>query len=184
MDIEHFHIDGPALLTPRVFADDRGFFMETFSAPLFQSLTGASDSFVQDNQSFSRHAGTLRGLHFQAPPHAQGKLVRCTRGSVTDAIVDIRRKSATYGQWICVHLSAENKQQLWVPPGFLHGFVTLEPDTEFVYKVTGLYNQASDGGVIWNDPDLDIDWGLGALTPILSEKDTRAQSFADFESPF
>lgn len=184
MDVRKFHIDGPALLIPKVHGDARGYFMETFNAPLFTELTGVTDDFVQDNQSFSAQVGTLRGLHFQAPPHAQGKLVRCTRGAVTDAIVDIRTGSPTYGEHITVHLSSENKHMFWVPPGFLHGFATLEPDTEFVYKVTGLYNQPSEGCVIWNDPDLGIDWGLDGLAPHLSDKDKIAQTFAEFHSPF
>ncbi len=184
MDIQRFDIAGPILIKPSVFEDERGFFMETFNAQAFEEITGVCDPFVQDNHSFSRAPGTVRGLHYQAPPYDQGKLVRCTRGGVIDAIVDIRSNSPTYGQSIRAYLSGKNKHQLWVPPGFLHGFCTIEADTEFLYKVTQFYHKASEGGVLWNDPDLNIDWGLRDLPPQLSGKDKEAPMFADFTTPF
>jgi dTDP-4-dehydrorhamnose 3,5-epimerase len=171
------------ILTPTRFGDDRGWFSETWSRDRM-AAAGFDLDFVQDNQSFSAQAGTLRGLHYQAPPHAQAKLMRCTRGAIWDVAVDVRRASPTYGRWVGVDLSAENGRQLLIPAGFLHGFVTRVPDTEVQYKCSDRYAPGFDGAVRWNDPDLGIDWGLGAAQPILSAKDTVAGFMKDFESPF
>lgn len=141
--------------------------------------------FVQDNHSLSAKVGTVRGLHFQAPPHAQAKLVRCGKGQLFDVAVDIRRGSPTYGQWVGVDLSFENGRQLLIPSGFLHGFVTREPDTEIIYKCTDYYAPDCDGAVRFDDPDIGIDWGLpDGVTALLSEKDAKAQQLRDFQSPF
>lgn len=184
MNIEPLEIFDVKLITPKKFGDDRGFFMETFRQDKFNKSIGQTVSFIQDNQSLSAPENTLRGLHFQAPPHAQGKLVRCISGSIFDIAVDARKNSSTYGQYVRVKLSADNAQQLWVPEGFLHGFVTLEPNTEVAYKVTDYYAPECDGSVLWNDPKLAIDWGVTKGSVILSEKDTKAQSFSDFATPF
>ena len=184
MKFEFFKIKDLCLITPKKFGDDRGFFMETFRQDVFNKAIEKNVTFVQDNHSLSVPKGTLRGLHFQSPPHAQGKLVRCTRGSIIDIAVDARKKSPTYGHHMSVNLSADNAQQLWVPVGFLHGFVTLEPNTEVVYKVTDYYSPTCDGNVLWNDPDLAIDWGISEDTVILSDKDAKAQTFSDFKTPF
>ncbi len=140
--------------------------------------------FVQDNESLSARAGTLRGLHYQAPPHAQAKLVRVVRGAIRDVAVDARRGSPTFGQWVAVELAAETGAQLLVPRGFLHGFVTLEDATHVIYKVDGVFHGPSDGSVAWNDPDLGIDWGVDPDMVILSDKDRTAPAFADWTSPF
>ncbi|MDB2438498.1 dTDP-4-dehydrorhamnose 3,5-epimerase [Hellea sp.] len=182
METKTFSIDGPVLFTPKKFRDGRGFFAEIFKASAFEAAVGSAHNFVQDNLSVSEKTGTLRGLHYQAPPHAQGKLVSCQRGQITDVIVDVRKSSPTYGQHISVDLSADTRAQLWVPPNFLHGYVTREDDCEVVYKVTDYYAPDAEGSVMWNDPDLAIDWGT--VKPIISERDLDGQSFADFESPF
>ena len=182
MDTKTYSIDGPALFTPKKFRDDRGFFAEIFKASAFEAAIGGELNFVQDNLSVSAKAKTLRGLHYQAPPHAQGKLVSCQRGQIIDVVVDARKSSPTYGQHITVALSAQTRAQLWVPPNFLHGYVTLEDNCEVVYKVTDYYAPDAEGSVIWNDPDLAIDWGVAK--PIISERDLDGQSFANFESPF
>jgi len=184
MKITKYDIKGVLMFTPKKFSDERGFFMETFSAKLFAQATGSETVFVQDNHSLSRDVGTVRGLHFQAPPHAQGKLVRCTRGRIMDVAVDVRQGSPTYGEHVKAELNAENGAQLWVPPGFLHGFATLAPDTEVQYKVTDIYAPECDGNVKWNDPDLGIDWGVDKETATLSEKDQEAPSFGKFKTPF
>lgn len=170
-------------LTPRRLTDARGYFIETFSLNTFHEATGTDVEFVQDNQSLSLSANTIRGLHFQGPPHGQGKLVRCLQGSLLDVAVDIRRGSPSFGQSVAVELSAENDHQLWIPAGFLHGFRTLEDKTIVSYKCTQTYAPESEGTVIWNDPDLAIDWGIETPHSI-SEKDLNAPSFADFISPF
>lgn len=180
MQIEKTALPGVFVLTPARFGDNRGFFSESWNRRTLENAGLELPDFVQDNHSLSAKKGTLRGLHYQAPPHAQGKLVRCGRGRLFDVAVDVRRGSATYGQWVGVELSFENGKQLWVPAGFLHGFVTLEDDTEVVYKCTDHYDKASDGGVRWDS--VGVDWGVDA--PILSEKDTVAPAFADWESPF
>ncbi|MFA6048304.1 MAG: dTDP-4-dehydrorhamnose 3,5-epimerase [Parcubacteria group bacterium] len=169
------------LIKPKVFGDNRGFFLESYSKKIF-SEQGINVEFVQDNHSRSEKAGTLRGLHFQNPPHTQSKLVRVTKGKVYDVIVDIRKNSETFGQWEGFELSAENFQMLFVPRGFAHGFMTLVDDTEFEYKCDNFYEPASEGGIIWNDPTLNIDWPI--KEPILSEKDKLHPQFKDFNSPF
>jgi len=184
MEFESFDIDGPVLFTPRTFSDDRGSFSETFKAKEFASITGSTEVFVQDNQSFSKSKGTIRGLHFQNPPYAQGKLVRCIAGSIVDVAVDARKGSKTYGQHIRVILSATNASQLWVPVGFLHGFSTLEANTIVAYKCTDYYAQEADGNIRYDDSDLAIDWGLGLSPAVLSEKDLKAPAFMSFNSPF
>ena len=180
MKVETYSILGPLLITPSIFEDERGHFFESFSKALFQQH-GINSEFVQDNQSLSQK-GTLRGLHFQAPPFDQGKLVRVSRGRVIDIIVDIRKSSPTYGQNITVELSDKNKQQLWVPPGFAHGFSVIEDNTIFQYKCTQYYNKASEGGVIYNDNTLALDWKIE--NPIVSEKDLILPAFKNFNSPF
>jgi dTDP-4-dehydrorhamnose 3,5-epimerase len=180
--IEAFSIPGLLLLTPRRFGDDRGFFAETWSRRVLQDA-GITLDFVQDNHSLSRRVGTVRGLHFQSPPHAQAKLVRCGRGRLFDVAVDLRRGSPTYGQWAGAELSAENGVQLLIPAGFGHGFVTREPDTEIVYKCSDYYSPECDGGIRWNDPDIGIDWGVSEASG-LSDKDAKAPLLADFASPF
>ena len=168
------------VIIPKRFADHRGFFGETYSRQRYAEM-GIDVEFVQDNHSQSRAVGTLRGLHFQAPPAAQGKLVRCGRGAIFDVAVDIRRGSPTYGQWEGHELSAGNGHQLYVPVGFAHGFVTLEPDSEIVYKCTDYYAPETEGAVCWDS--CGIDWPLSG-DPILSDKDAIAPAFADFDSPF
>jgi len=170
------------IIEPKIWKDDRGYFYESYSKRNFDEA-GINASFVQDNQSLSQK-GTLRGLHAQSGEHAQGKLVRVIKGRVIDVAVDIRKSSETYGQHVAVELSEENHLMFWVPPGFLHGFVTLEDDTIFAYKVTSLYNKNSEFGVVWNDPDLNIDWGIAAEDIILSEKDKVLPQFKDLISPF
>ena len=167
-------------ITPPRFGDHRGFFGETYSRRRFAEM-GIDVEFVQDNHSLSRAVGTLRGLHFQAPPNAQGKLLRCGRGAIFDVAVDIRRGSPTYGKWEGYELTAENGHQLYVPIGFAHGFVTLEPDSEIVYKCTDYYAPETEGAVHWNS--CGIDWPL-SVDPILSDKDAIAPALADFDSPF
>lgn len=181
MKIEQTALEGCLVLTPNRFGDDRGFFSESWNARTLQDH-GIAVSFVQDNHSMSHQIGTLRGLHYQAPPHAQAKLVRCGRGRLWDVAVDIRRGSPTYGKWIGVELSFENGRQLLIPEGFLHGFVTREPDTEVIYKCSDHYAPECDGAVAWDDPDLAIDWEVGA--PVLSQKDAQAPRLAQMNSPF
>jgi dTDP-4-dehydrorhamnose 3,5-epimerase len=173
-------IPGLVEIEPRVFGDDRGYFFESYSETAFKEM-GIEHNFVQDNQSMS-NKGVLRGLHFQAPPFAQGKLVRVIKGAVLDVALDIRLGSPTYGQHHKVLLTGENKKMFWVPPGFAHGFATLEDGTIFSYKCSNLYAPSSEGSVLWNDPDLGIDWNIS--DPKLSEKDMQAPSFSDLRSPF
>ncbi|HTH97034.1 MAG TPA: dTDP-4-dehydrorhamnose 3,5-epimerase [Stellaceae bacterium] len=168
--IEEMALPDLLAVLPDRFGDQRGFFSETYSRRAMAEA-GITVDFVQDNHSLSAARHTLRGLHFQAPPHAQCKLVRVTRGAVLDVVVDIRHGSPGFGRHVTQVLSAENWLQLLVPPGFAHGFLTLEPDTEVLYKVDEYYTPSHDAGIAWNDPDLAIDWGLGAHTPMLSEKD-------------
>jgi len=169
---------------PETYPDARGEFMETFKASSFNEAVGRKVDFVQDNQSISVHPFTVRGLHFQSPPYAQGKLVRCTQGEIIDIVVDIRKKSPWYGKSVSVILNPENKSQIWVPEGFLHGFATLRANTVVQYKCTDYFSPKSEGRVLWNDPDLVLDWGIKANAAILSESDQEAVMFKDFDSPF
>ena len=182
MHFEQTALPGVVILTPQRFGDDRGWFCETWNAARM-AVAGLDFAFVQDNHSMSGAVGTLRGLHYQRPPHAQDKLVRCTRGAIFDVAVDIRRGSPTYGRWVGVELTAANGKQLLVPKGFLHGFVTRLPDTEVQYKCTDLYAPDCDGAIFWDDPTIGIDWGLTGM-PTLSAKDAAAPLFAGFDSPF
>ena len=175
-------IKGLYIIEPKLWRDDRGYFYESYSKKYFED-EGIIADFVQDNQSLSQK-GTLRGLHAQKDPSAQGKLVRVIRGRVMDVAVDIRAKSPTYGQYMSIELNEENHKMLWVPPGFLHGFVTLEDNTIFTYKVTKLYDKDSEIGTLWNDKDLNINWGIDPSEVILSEKDKELPVFKDFISPF
>jgi dTDP-4-dehydrorhamnose 3,5-epimerase len=158
------------ILEPKVFSDERGFFFESFNHKQFEEAVGYPVTFVQDNHSKSSK-GVLRGLHYQLPPHAQGKLVRCVAGEVFDVAVDIRKSSPTFGQWVGVHLSGENKRQLWIPEGFAHGFITLSETAEFLYKTTNYYAPQSEGSIIWNDLELAIEWPMIDSKPIISNKD-------------
>ena len=183
MEIVDTKLSGVKILIPRRFNDDRGFFSESWNRQIMQDA-GIDLDFVQDNHSFSTEAGTVRGLHFQSPPHAQDKLVRCGRGALFDVAVDIRKGSATFGQWVGETLSFENGKQLLIPTGFLHGFMTLVPDTEIVYKCTDYYAPQCDGAVRWDDADIAIEWPDVAGPVSLSDKDAKAVSFNDFTSPF
>jgi dTDP-4-dehydrorhamnose 3,5-epimerase len=167
---------GPLLITPARFGDDRGWFTESYNQARLEEA-GFTPRFVQDNLSYSAKTGTLRGLHYQAPPRAQGKLVSVVTGAIRDVVVDVREGSKSYGRHAAVELSAETGDQLWAPPGFLHGFLTLEPHTRVAYKVTDYYSKAHDGSVAWNDPDLDVDWGIEE--PVLSDKDAAAARLRD-----
>jgi dTDP-4-dehydrorhamnose 3,5-epimerase len=180
MEIIKTEIQDLLIVKPRVFEDERGYFFESYNHGLFAS-NGIENRFLQDNESKSKK-GVLRGLHFQKPPYDQGKLVRVMKGAVLDVAVDIRKNSPTYGKWASIVLTDKNKFMYWVPPGFAHGFVTLEDDTVFFYKCTNVYNKESEGSIRWNDPDLNIDWGIDQ--PVLSEKDKISPLFKDFISPF
>ncbi|PIE12244.1 MAG: dTDP-4-dehydrorhamnose 3,5-epimerase [Rhodobacterales bacterium] len=180
MQIEHTALPGVLLLTPARFGDNRGFFSESWNRARMEAA-GIDIDFVQDNHSLSAQVNTVRGLHFQAPPHAQAKLVRCGRGRLFDVAVDIRKGSPTYGQWIGEELSFENGKQLLIPAGFLHGFATREPDTEIVYKCSDYYAPECDGAVRFDS--CGIDWGLSG-DAVLSAKDEAAPALADFDSPF
>ena len=180
---EDLEIEGLKLVTPKKFGDDRGFFCETHNASTWEKA-GLHYQFVQDNHSLSRDVGTVRGLHFQTPPFAQDKLVRVLQGRILDVAVDLRRSSPTFGRHVAVELSRENWRQLLVPIGFAHGFVTLEPDTEVIYKVTNFYSPTNDFGVAWNDPDLGIDWGVSAQKAVLSAKDQKLPRLRDVAELF
>ncbi|MBF9048135.1 dTDP-4-dehydrorhamnose 3,5-epimerase [Rhodobacterales bacterium LSUCC0031] len=183
MLVEETGLPGLWVITPPRFGDHRGFFAETYSREKL-AAHGVTKDFVQDNHSLSAQVGTVRGLHFQAPPRAQAKLVRCGRGVLFDVAVDIRRGSPSYGKWFGIELSFENGKQLLIPAGFAHGFVTRAPDTEIIYKCSDIYAPETEGALAWNDPDLAIDWGLGDTAPLLSAKDAVAGPFAGFDSPF
>ena len=183
MKIEQTALDGVVILTPDRFGDARGFFSESWNRNRL-AAHGIEIDFVQDNHSLSAKVGTVRGLHFQSPPHAQDKLVRCGKGCLFDVAVDVRKGSPTFGQWVGVELSFENGKQLLVPAGFLHGFVTREPDTEIIYKCSDYYSPECDGAVRYDDPDIGIDWGIAKGEALLSEKDTNAPLLRDFDSPF
>ncbi len=180
MEIIKTQIPDLYIVKPRVFEDHRGYFFESYNKEVFLK-NGIDQNFVQDNESKSGK-NVLRGLHFQKPPFAQGKLVRVIKGAVLDVAVDLRKSSPTYGQWASIELSEDNKLMYWIPPGFAHGFVTLADDTIFFYKCTNIYNKESEGSILWNDPDLNIDWGVS--DPILSDKDKQSPLFKDFVSPF
>lgn len=175
MNIIKTDIPDVLIFEPKVFGDERGFFFESFNQRIFEEAVGRKVEFVQDNHSKSTK-GVLRGLHYQQEPHAQGKLVRCVAGEVFDVAVDIRKSSPTFGQWVGVNLSAENKRQLWIPEGFAHGFYVMSESAEFVYKTTNYYSQLHERSIVWNDPSLNISWpNKEAL--ILSEKDKEASLF-------
>jgi dTDP-4-dehydrorhamnose 3,5-epimerase len=178
VDFQRFDIEGLIVITPRKIADARGFFSETYRADQ-AAAHAVPTAFVQENHVYSTTRGVLRGLHFQVPPHGQGKLVRVTRGRILDVAVDIRDGSPTFGRHVAVELSAENWRQLWVPVGFAHGYLTLEDDTEVLYKTTDYYAPQADRGIAWNDPALGIDWGVAADAVTLSEKDRKQPRLGD-----
>lgn len=181
MKTEKTILEGVFIVEPDVFSDERGFFVETFQEARYQEVLGITDRFVQDNLNFSKK-GVLRGLHYQASPMAQGKLVSVLSGRVLDVAVDMRDGSPTYGQHVMVELSGDNHRQLWIPQGFAHGFVVLEDNTLFSYKCTDIYSKEHDRGVLWSDPALGIEWGVE--NPIVSEKDQKHPLFADVPKEF
>lgn len=182
MKVHSTRLTGLILIEPKRFGDHRGFFAETYSRQTYAAF-GVDVEFVQDNHSLSAAVGTVRGLHFQSPPHAQAKLVRCGRGAIFDVAVDIRRGSPTYGRWAGFALTAENGAQLYIPAGFAHGFATLEPDSEIVYKCSDYYVPEAEGALRWDDPTIGIDWPIIG-DAILSDKDAKAPLLADLCSPF
>ena len=179
MQVTRLAIPDVLVLTPQVFGDDRGFFFESFNQQKFERATGVQTHFVQDNHSRSQR-GVLRGLHYQLAPKAQGKLVRVVAGEVFDVAVDIRRHSATFGRWVGARLSAENKQQMWIPEGFAHGFVTLTETAEFLYKTTDYYSPAHERCIAWNDPAIGVEWPI-STAPLLSGKDLSGSVLVDAE---
>ncbi len=184
VQVEDTKLSGVKVITPARHGDHRGFFSESYSRQAL-AAQGFDLEFVQDNHSLSATVGTVRGLHFQAAPHAQDKLVRCGKGALLDVAVDIRAGSPTYGQWVAEELSFENGRQLLVPAGFAHGFITLQPDTEIIYKCSDYYAPECEGALLWSDPDIGIDWGVPAGTePVLSSKDAIAPGLSGFDSPF
>lgn len=182
MKVEKTKLRGVYVITPSRFGDHRGFFSESWNKKKLSEAGLNIPEFVQDNHSISHEVGTVRGLHFQSPPHGQGKLVRCGKGQIFDVAVDARKGSATYGKWVSQELSFENGKQLWIPTGFLHGFMTLEPDSEIIYKCTDYYAPECDGSVKWDS--CGVTWPLSGISPIISEKDEKAQSFETFDTPF
>jgi len=178
MNVISTDIPGVLIFEPKVFGDNRGWFMESFNQNTFDNLLGEHLPFVQDNHSLSKK-GVLRGLHFQRPPHAQGKLVRVIEGRVWDVSVDIRKSSKTFGKWVGVELSSENKRQVWIPPGFAHGFLTLSDTAEFLYKTTASYHAPSERSIVWNDPQIAIEWP--ECSPLLATKDAAAPSLEKSE---
>ena len=174
MNVVKTDIEDVLILEPKIFGDERGFFFESFNKKSFEEITGREIEFVQDNHSKSCKS-VLRGLHYQLEPHAQGKLVRCVAGEVFDVAVDIRKASPTFGKWVGVNLSAENKRQLWIPEGFAHGFLVLSDSAEFVYKTTNYYAPKYEAGIIWNDKSINIEWP--SIDVILSEKDKQNSQF-------
>ena len=180
MEIVKTPIEGLLVIKPKIFTDDRGYFFESWSKVAFEK-EGLHLNFVQNNQSLSAK-NVLRGLHFQNPPFAQGKLVSVIKGAVLDVVVDIRKNSATFGKHFSLVLTGENKTSFWIPPGFAHGFITLEEDTIFSYKCTEVYNKQSEGSIMWNDKDLNIDWGIE--NPNVSEKDAISNTFTQLQSKF
>ena len=182
MQVEHLPLDGPLLLTPKVFGDDRGYFLESWNRRNFAEALGIPEaevpSFVQDNQSRSCR-GVLRGLHYQVSPEAQAKLVRCVAGEIFDVAVDLRRNSPSFGQWTGARLSGTNHRQLWVPVGFAHGFLTLSDNAEVLYKTVGYWNRACERSLRWNDPAIGIEWPSTGIEPLLAEKDAAAPGLAE-----
>jgi dTDP-4-dehydrorhamnose 3,5-epimerase len=178
MKIERLAIPGPVVMTPARFWDARGFLSETFNEARFAAQIGAI-AFVQENHSFSEHRGTIRGLHFQAPPKAQGKLVRVARGSIFDVAVDLRHGSPTFGRHVAVELSADNGRQLWIPVGFAHGFCSLEPRSEVTYKISAYYDPSCERGIVWDDPDLGIAWPIDRAQAVLSDRDRQNPRLKD-----
>jgi dTDP-4-dehydrorhamnose 3,5-epimerase len=176
MKVTRTAIDGVLILEPKVFGDERGFFMESFNQRAFNEAIGYEASFVQDNHSRSAK-GVLRGLHYQLAPHAQGKLVRVAQGAVFDVAVDIRNDSPTFGRWVGVELSVHNHKQLWLPPGMAHGFLVTSDSADFLYKATAYYAPQAEASIRWDDPDLAIDWPLEGTQPALSAKDAAAPGF-------
>ena len=183
MDVKKTSLPGVLLLRPRIFRDQRGYFVETYNQRAAAEL-GVTASFVQDNQSHSLKAGTVRALHFQVPPKPQAKLIHVLRGSIYDVAVDLRVGSPYYGRWMAETLTANSGEQLFIPRGFAHGFCTLEPDTEVAYKVDEYYAPECEQGIIWNDPTLAIAWPAVSRDPVLSDRDRVLKRFADFVSPF
>ena len=182
MKVEQTGLPGVVLVEPRRFGDSRGFFAETYNASAYRDA-GIECEFMQDNHSLSDRVGTVRGLHFQTPPAAQAKLVRCGRGAIFDVAVDIRVGSPTFGKWVGYELSADNGLQLFIPAGFAHGFMTLKPSSEIVYKCSDYYAPQNEGSVRWDDPDLGIEWPQ-VEEPVLSEKDASAPNLSQIKSPF
>ena len=180
MQIKKLSIEGLLLIEPAVFYDERGYFLESYNETRFVNA-GITERFVQDNHSVSAK-GVLRGLHYQRPPYEQGKLVRVVSGAAVDIAVDIRKASSSYGKYVSVTLTEENRHMLWIPPGFAHGFLALEDNTVFLYKCTKVYHKASEYGIIWNDSDLGIDWNWNE--PVVSEKDRELGMFRDLISEF
>lgn len=178
MKAEKIDLEGIIVFTPDIYSDHRGYFFESFNAAQFRELSGLDISFVQDNESFSS-SGVLRGLHYQIPPHEQGKLIRVIQGSVLDVAVDIRENSDTIGQYFMIELSDKNKKQVFIPPGFAHGFLTLSETAIFSYKCTNFYNKDSESGILYNDKRLNIDWKTGKNKFILSEKDLLLPVFGN-----
>ena len=183
MNFERTVIAEVVVIVPKKIGDSRGYFSETFRKDEFLKNVGDVE-FVQDNQSLSAETGTIRGLHFQLDPRAQGKLVRCLAGAILDVAVDIRKGSPTYGQHVKIELTADNGHQLWVPPGFAHGFCTIEPNSIISYKVTDYYSPQHDRGLLWNDPELGIAWPVGAEAAVISAKDKVQPRLADLRAAF
>ena len=183
MKVNKTDIEGVLVIEPDVFGDSRGYFFESFNERRFNALTGLEVDFVQDNESYSRY-GVLRGLHFQNPPCSQSKLVRCVRGKFFDVAVDLRKGSPTFGKYVSCILSEENHLQFFIPKGFAHGFAVLSNEAVFQYKCDEFYNKASEGALMWNDPDIAIEWPVPASDVVLSEKDLHHPYLKDFETPF
>lgn len=185
MKVHETEIPGVLIIDTDVFGDHRGYFTETYNKPKYEAA-GIHADFVQDNMSFSAQPGTLRGLHWQNPPYAQAKLVSCTKGRVIDVAVDIRKGSPTFGKWVACELSEENHRQFFIPRGFAHGFLTLSPDVEFRYKVDNVYNKESEGGMQYDAPEVNVDWGtlLEGIEPVLSEKDMAAPDLTHSDNKF
>jgi dTDP-4-dehydrorhamnose 3,5-epimerase len=183
MQIERLSIKDLLVIVPMKRIDHRGFFSETYRSEVLRSQ-GLTADFVQENHVYSAERGVLRGLHFQIPPRAQGKLVRCIRGAILDVAVDIRKQSPTYGHHVTLELSAANWKQFWLPPGFAHGYITLEPDCEVIYKVTDYWAPDYERGIVWNDPSLDIDWRCSSADIIMADKDRSNPRLADVDPVF